>query len=106
MNLHANGRTCPYPRFLFCRRVIEAGWRVREAAEAAGCSARTVCTWLGRYRVGDRDLLDRSWRPLRSPLRLPQRRVEAVERLRRLAGTPTGSRAERPAQPGTSICTW
>jgi transposase InsO family protein len=89
MNLHANSRTCPHTRLLLCRRVIEEGWRVREAAEAAGCSARTAFKWLGRYRAGDRDLLDRSSRPLRSPLRLPQRRVAAIERLRRLRMTAT-----------------
>ncbi len=87
MNLHANSRTCPRSRLLLCRRVLEQGWRVEEAAEACGCSARTVAKWLARYRTGDLQLQDRSSRPRRSPSRLPGQRVEAIERLRRLRMT-------------------
>jgi transposase len=67
--------------------VVEQGWKVREAADAAGCSARTAAKWLARYRAGDRALLDRSSRPRRSPCRLPQQRVRAIETLRRLRMT-------------------
>jgi transposase len=67
---------------LICRRVIEEGWKVQEAAGAAGCSLRTAAKWLARFRAGDRELLDRSSRPSRSPKRLPQQRVLAIERLR------------------------
>jgi transposase InsO family protein len=67
--------------------VIEDGWTVRAAACAAGCSARTAFKWLARYRADDRELLDRSSRPLRSPSRLPQQRVQAIERLRRVRMT-------------------
>lgn len=63
MNLHANSRTCPHTRLLLCRRVLERGWSVRAAAEAAGCSERTAFKWIGRYRGGDRELGDRSSRP-------------------------------------------
>jgi transposase InsO family protein len=84
MMLHANHRTCPSSRLLICRRVLEEGWRRRQAAEAAGCSVRTVAKWVRRFLDGDRELLDRSCRPRRSPMRLPQQRVQAVERLRRL----------------------
>jgi transposase InsO family protein len=87
MNLHANSRTCPHTRLLLCRRVLEQGWRVQEAAEAAGCSTRTAFKWLGRYRAGDRALLDRSSRPARSPSQLPQQRVRAIEALRRVRMT-------------------
>ena len=87
MNLHANHRTCPSSRLLMCRRVLDEGWTLEQAAEAAGCSVRTVSKWIGRYRGGDRGLRDRSSRPLRSPNRLPQRRVESIERLRRLRMT-------------------
>ena len=38
MNLHANHRTCPSSRRLICRRVLEHGWSLAQAAEAAGCS--------------------------------------------------------------------
>jgi transposase len=84
MKLHANHRTCPSSRLLICRRVLEERWTLQAAAEAAGCSVRTAAKWLGRYRAGDHDLLDRSSRPLRSPARLPQPRLAAIERLRRL----------------------
>ena len=87
MNLHANSRTCPRSRLLLCQRVLEEGWKLREAADAAGCSARTAAKWIGRYRAGDRELLDRSSRPQRSPLRLPRQRVQAIEALRRLRMT-------------------
>jgi transposase InsO family protein len=87
MNLHANHRTCPSSRRLICRRVLEEGWTLEQAAQAAGCSARTAAKWVGRYRAGDRELHDRSSRPRRCPLRLAQQRVEAIEQLRRLRMT-------------------
>ena len=79
MNLHANSRTCPHTRLLLCQRVLREGWKIRAAAEAAGCSSRTAAKWLARYRAGDQRLIDRSSRPQRSPSRLPQQRVEAIE---------------------------
>ena len=84
MKLHGNHRTCPSGRLLICRRVLEEGWSVRQAAAAAGCSERTASKWLRRFREGDAQLLDRSSRPRRSPARLPQQRVQAIEALRRL----------------------
>jgi len=87
MKLHANHRTCPSSRRLICRRVLEEGWTLAEAAAAAGCSVRTAAKWLTRFRAGDRELLDRSCRPQRSPRRLTQERVAAIERLRRLRMT-------------------
>ena len=87
MKLHANHRTCPSSRRLLCSRVAEEGWTLRHAADAAGRSVRTAAKWLARYRSGDRELLDRSSRPRRSPRQLPQQRVEAIERLRRLRMT-------------------
>jgi transposase InsO family protein len=87
MKLHANHRTCPSSRLLICRRVLGEGWTLQQAADAAGCSARTVAKWLGRFRDGDRQLLDHSSRPRRSPSRLAQQRVQAIEALRRLRMT-------------------
>lgn len=87
MKLHANHRTCPSSRRLICRRVFEEGWTLAQAAEAAGCSERTASKWLRRYREGDRELLDRSSRPRRSPNRLPAERVQVIEGLRRLRMT-------------------
>jgi transposase len=87
MKLHGNHRTCPSSRQLICRRVLEQGWTLRRAAEAAGCSERTAAKWLRRYREGDVVLADRSSRPRRSPCRLSADRVAAIERLRRLRMT-------------------
>ena len=87
MNLHANSRTCPSSRVLICRRVLEQGWTVSQAAEAAGCSSRTASKWLARYRAGDQVLQDRSSRPRRSPTRLSSQRVNAIRALRRLRMT-------------------
>ncbi len=87
MMLHANHRTCPSSRRLICRRVLEKGWTIERAAEAAGCSERTAGKWLRRYRDGDHELLDRSSRPKRSPRRLARERVRVIESLRRLRMT-------------------
>jgi transposase InsO family protein len=67
--------------------VLEEGWTLQQAAEAAGCSVRTAAKWLKRFRDGDLALVDRSSRPRRSPARLPADRVRAVELLRRLRMT-------------------
>jgi transposase InsO family protein len=84
MKLHGNHRTCPSSRRLICRRVLEEGWTLARAADAAGCSARTAAKWVKRFREGDRELVDRSSRPRRSPARLAPDRVQAIEALRRL----------------------
>src|SRR5207302_2965492 len=67
--------------------VLVEGWMLQLAAEAAGCGTRTAAKWVARFRAGDRELLDRSSRPRRSPSRLPAQRVQAIERLRRLRMT-------------------
>ena len=105
MNLHANSRTCPHGRLLLCRRVVEEGWQVGEAAAAAGCSVRTAAKWLARYRAGDLVLRDRSSRPRRSPRRLPQRRVHAIMALRRLRLT-AAEIAEVLALPLSTVSLW
>jgi transposase InsO family protein len=105
MKLHANHRTCPSSRLLICRRVLEEGWTLRRAAEAAGCSVRTAAKWLRRFLDGDRELLDRSSRPRRSPTRLPQQRVQAIERLRRLRMT-AAEIAEVLALPLSTVSLW
>jgi transposase InsO family protein len=87
MKLHRNARTCPNSRRLICRRVVDEGWSLEAAAEAAGCSERTAAKWLARFRAGDGVLEDRCSRPRRSPTRLPERLVAAIEALRRLRMT-------------------
>ena len=105
MNLHANHRTCPSSRLLICRRVLEEGWTLKEAAAAAGCSARTAGKWVRRFREGDQQLLDRSSRPRRSPTRLAHQRVQAIERLRRLRMT-AAEIAEILGLPLSTVSLW
>ena len=105
MKLHANHRTCPSSRRLICRRVLDEGWTLEQAADAAGCSVRTAAKWLGRYRRGDRELLDRSSRPQRSPHRLAPARVQAIERLRRLRMT-AAEIAELLELPLSTVSLW
>jgi transposase InsO family protein len=84
MNVHKHARMTVHGRLLLVRRVREAGWRVADAAAAAGVSGRTAYTWLARYRAGgERALHDRSSAPSRSPHRLPAATIAAIERLRR-----------------------
>jgi transposase InsO family protein len=83
MKLHRNATTCPNSRALIARRVLEQGWSLAQAAEAAGVSEPTARKWVRRAGAGE-SLVDRSSRPRRSPSQLPRALVEAVESLRRL----------------------
>ena len=88
MKLHANARTCPNSRRLLVKRILDQGWSVTAAAEAAGVSERTAFRWLARWRAeGEAGLLDRSSAPKRIPHRTPADRVRAIESLRRLRMT-------------------
>ena len=51
MKLHGNARTCLHSRRLIVERVLEQGWTLAQAAEAAGVSVRTVSKWLARFRA-------------------------------------------------------
>ena len=51
MKLHANAKLGPKGRLVICRRVIEQGWSLTEAAEAAGVSERAAGKWTRRYRA-------------------------------------------------------
>jgi len=84
MDIHKNARSCPASRELLVRRVMEQGWSVPAAAEAAGLSVRTAYKWLGRYRAKGRSgLADGSSCPRRSPRRTPRARRRQVVALRR-----------------------
>ena len=88
MKLHGNARTCPNSRRLLVDRVLEQGWSVAAAAEAAGVTERTVYRWVKRWREhGDFGLRDRSSRPHRSPTQLAARKVDVIRSLRRLRMT-------------------
>lgn len=84
MNVHENARMTVRGRVLLVKRIVESGWRVALAAEAAGVSVRTAYKWLARYRTGGEAMLtDRSSAPLRRPHARPAATVAAIEALRR-----------------------
>jgi len=88
MKLHGNARTCPHSRRLIAVRVLEQGWTLAAAAEAAGASVRTASKWAARYRAeGEDGLHDRSSEPLLIPNRTSEERVELIAFLRRLRMT-------------------
>ena len=83
MNIHENARTTPASRALLVRRVLEQGWKPRQAAAAVGVSARTAYKWLGRYAAqGASGLRDRSSSAHRRPHALPQEWADLVAYLR------------------------
>ncbi len=87
MTLHQNAKTCPASRVLMARRVLEEGWSVVAAAEAAGVSGRRCLEWVRRYRDGDHELADRSSQPKTIPAKTPLEREEAILVLRELRFT-------------------
>jgi transposase len=77
MKVHANAPLGPRGREVMVLRVLEQGWSVTEAAEAAGVSGRTCSKWVSRYRAqGSAGLLDRSSAPKSIPHRTPEELVE------------------------------
>jgi len=88
MKLHANAPFGPKGRLTMVKRVIEQGWSLAEAAEAAGVSERTCSKRVGRYRAeGEAGLHDRSSAPCSVPGRTPEDRVTAIAALRRVRMT-------------------
>ncbi len=84
MNIHKTARMTVHGRVLLVSRVMEGGWRVADAAEAAGVSERSAYTWLARYRSGGTAALaDRRSTPGHCPHATPVEQVAAVEGLRR-----------------------
>jgi transposase InsO family protein len=99
MNVHKHARMTMHGRLLLVARVREQGWRVQDAALAAGVSVRTAYKWLARHRAGgERALHDRSSAPARCPSRLPPDVTAEIERLRRqrLTGPQIARRLQRP----------
>src|SRR5215210_9089369 len=88
MKLHANAPLGPKGRERMVLRVIEQGWSLAAAAEAAGVSDRTCAKWVARYRRhGPAGLLDRCSAPKTIPHRTPDELVAAIAALRRLRMT-------------------
>jgi len=85
MELHANAALSLKGRRLLARRVVEQGWTLTKAAEAAEVSVRCARKWACRYRqAGELGLFDRSSAPRRVANRTGDQTVEAIAALRRL----------------------
>jgi transposase InsO family protein len=88
MRLHRNAALSWSGRRLLAERVIERGWTLTAAAEAAGVSVRCARKWVGRYRQeGEPGLFDRSSAPRRVANRTPADRVAVIVALRQLRMT-------------------
>ena len=84
MNSHKHARLTPKGRALLVSRVVDQGWTVALASEAAGVSRRTGFKWLARFKAeGEVGLIDRSSRPLRSPRALTPQEQGELEGMRR-----------------------
>ncbi len=84
MNSHKHARLTRAGRALLVDRVLQEGWTVAAAAEAAGVSRRTAYKWLARFKTeGPSGLLDRSSRPHRSPRACSAEHVRQFEHRRR-----------------------
>ena len=88
MKLHGNAALSWRGRRRLAERVVDQGWTLTAAAEAAGVSVRCARKWVTRYRLqGERGLHDRSSAPRRVANRTPVERIEAIQTLRRLRMT-------------------
>ena len=103
MKLHGNAALSWSGRRLLAGRVLEQGWTLAAAAEAAGVSVRCARKWVGRYRLeGERGLLDRSSAPRRVANRTPEDRVRMIVSLRGLRMT-AAEIAETLAMPLSTV---
>ena len=88
MKLHANAPLSPKGRQLLVDRVEIESWKVRDVAESAGISERTVRKWLARYRAeGPGGLIDRPSTPRVVANRTGEQTVQAIVALRKLRFT-------------------
>jgi transposase InsO family protein len=102
MDLHANAALSWSGRRELARRVVEQGWTLRAAAEAADVSVRCARKWAERYRSGDMELRDRSSAPRRVANRTPPDRIAVIVKLRRLRMT-AGEIAETLQMPLSTV---
>jgi transposase InsO family protein len=102
MDLHGNAALSWSGRRRLARRVVDQGWTLTAAAEAAGVSVRCARKWVGRYRAGDRDLFDRSSAPHRVANGTCPERVAVIVKLRGLRMT-AAEIAETLAMPLSTV---
>ena len=88
MKLHANASLSLKARERMTSRVIEQGWTLTKAAEAAEVSVQTCSKWVARARLeGQVGLLDRSSAPHVVANRTGEQTIAAIAALRRLRFT-------------------
>jgi transposase InsO family protein/transposase len=88
MRLHANAALSFRQRERMVCRVVQQGWSITKAAEAAEVSDRTCAKWVARYRAeGVAGLLDRSSAPAVVANRTEEHTIQAIAALRRLRFT-------------------
>ena len=103
MKLHRNAALSWSGRRLLAERVLEEGWALRAAAEAAGVSVRCARKWVGRYRLeGESGLFDRSSAPRAVANRTPPDREAMIVALRQLRMT-AAEIAETLAMPLSTV---
>src|SRR5438477_3258535 len=102
MDLHANAALSWRGRRELARRVVDEGWTLGAAAEAAGVSVGCARKWAGRYGGGDLLLRDRSSAPRRVANRTPADRVAVIVLLRQLRMT-AAEIAETLAMPLSTV---
>lgn len=84
MGQHGSAHLTIHSRLTICRRVIEEGWTIVAAAEAADVHRHTAAKWVRRFKTeGTAGLRDRSTRPHRIPRRVAPEVVREIEELRR-----------------------
>jgi transposase InsO family protein len=84
MNSHKHARLTPKGRALLVERVLDEGWTIADASQAAGVSRRTTYKWIARFQTEGVDgLLDRSSKPHSSPTATRARKRRRFEQLRR-----------------------
>ncbi len=108
MKLHANAALSLRQRERMVLRVLERGWSLAKAAEAAEVSDRTCSKWVGRYRAeGAAGLLDRSSAPHAVANRTEESVIEAIAALRRLrfTGEEISELLDRPLSTVSGILT-
>jgi transposase len=108
MKLHANAALSLRQRERMVLRVVEHGWSLTKAAEAAEVSDRTCSKWVARYRAeGAGGLLDRSSAPAVVANRTDEHAIQAIAALRRLrfTGPEIAELLDRPLSTVSGILT-
>jgi transposase InsO family protein len=108
MQQHANAALSLIARRRLVRRVVEEGWSLTQAAEAAEVSDRTARKWVSRFRAeGEAGLLDRCSAPKTVHNRTADQTVQVIAALRRLrfSGPEIAEVLDRPLSTVSGILT-